>query len=177
MIFAAIADAGGVPLARVPKGNHDYIKRTLDAGAHWRDVTPAKVDAGAFVSGLFALDDRHAWMATAPGTPRGSCRATIFRTVDGGATWQRSTPPVLGCDSQHFTFVDSVDGWDEDSRGAAAGSEEDSVLRTNDGGASWQLMSYTGSLDARQPPTIRRIRGPGTPCSERTRHSCTAGDR
>jgi 4-hydroxy-2-oxoheptanedioate aldolase len=33
MIFAAIADAGGVPLARVPKGNHDYIKRTLDAGA------------------------------------------------------------------------------------------------------------------------------------------------
>ncbi len=28
-----IADAGCVPLARVPKGNHDYIKRVLDAGA------------------------------------------------------------------------------------------------------------------------------------------------
>jgi 4-hydroxy-2-oxoheptanedioate aldolase len=39
MIFAAIADAGGVPLARVPKGNHDYIKRTLDAGA-WGIVVP-----------------------------------------------------------------------------------------------------------------------------------------
>jgi 4-hydroxy-2-oxoheptanedioate aldolase len=38
-IFAAIADAGGVPLARVPKGNHDYIKRTLDAGA-WGIVVP-----------------------------------------------------------------------------------------------------------------------------------------
>ncbi len=25
MIFAAIADAGCIPLARVPKGNHDYI--------------------------------------------------------------------------------------------------------------------------------------------------------
>src|SRR6185436_3303109 len=34
-----IADAGGVPLARVPKGNHDYIKRTLDAGA-WGIVVP-----------------------------------------------------------------------------------------------------------------------------------------
>ena len=33
-IFATIADAGGVPLARVPKGNHDYIKRVLDAGAY-----------------------------------------------------------------------------------------------------------------------------------------------
>ncbi len=39
MIFAAISDAGGVPLARVPKGNHDYIKRTLDAGA-WGIVVP-----------------------------------------------------------------------------------------------------------------------------------------
>jgi 4-hydroxy-2-oxoheptanedioate aldolase len=36
MIFA---DAGGVPLARVPKGNHDYIKRVLDAGA-WGIVVP-----------------------------------------------------------------------------------------------------------------------------------------
>ncbi len=39
MIFAAISDAGGVPLARVPKGNHDYIKRVLDAGA-WGIVVP-----------------------------------------------------------------------------------------------------------------------------------------
>jgi 4-hydroxy-2-oxoheptanedioate aldolase len=33
MIFAAIADAGCVPLARVPEGSHHYIKRVLDAGA------------------------------------------------------------------------------------------------------------------------------------------------
>lgn len=33
-LFAAIADAGCVPLARVPEGRHDYIKRVLDAGAH-----------------------------------------------------------------------------------------------------------------------------------------------
>ena len=39
MIFAAIADGGGVPLARVPKGNHDYIKRVLDGGA-WGIVVP-----------------------------------------------------------------------------------------------------------------------------------------
>jgi len=32
-IFAAVADAGCVPLARVPQGSHDYIKRVLDAGA------------------------------------------------------------------------------------------------------------------------------------------------
>ncbi len=32
-IFGAVADAGSVPLARVPQGSHDYIKRVLDAGA------------------------------------------------------------------------------------------------------------------------------------------------
>ena len=38
-IFAAVADAGCVPLARVPEGNHHYIKRVLDAGA-WGIVVP-----------------------------------------------------------------------------------------------------------------------------------------
>ncbi len=39
MTFATIADAGGVPLARVPEGNHHLIKRVLDAGA-WGIVVP-----------------------------------------------------------------------------------------------------------------------------------------
>jgi len=38
-IFAAVADAGCVPLARVPEGSHHYIKRALDAGA-WGIVVP-----------------------------------------------------------------------------------------------------------------------------------------
>jgi len=33
-LFAAIADAGCVPLARVPEGDHYCIKRVLDGGAH-----------------------------------------------------------------------------------------------------------------------------------------------
>jgi 4-hydroxy-2-oxoheptanedioate aldolase len=31
--FAAIAEAGCVPIARVPRGDHDHIKRVLDGGA------------------------------------------------------------------------------------------------------------------------------------------------
>src|ERR1700736_2423798 len=33
-MFASIADAGCVALARVPSGRHDHIKRVLDNGAH-----------------------------------------------------------------------------------------------------------------------------------------------
>jgi 4-hydroxy-2-oxoheptanedioate aldolase len=32
-MFGAIAEAGCVPLARVPRGDHDHIKRALDSGA------------------------------------------------------------------------------------------------------------------------------------------------
>ena len=39
MIFSAVADAGCVPLARVPEGDHYCIKRVLDAGA-WGIVVP-----------------------------------------------------------------------------------------------------------------------------------------
>lgn len=38
-LFGAIADAGCVPLVRVPEGSHFYIKRALDAGA-WGIVVP-----------------------------------------------------------------------------------------------------------------------------------------
>ena len=38
-IFAAVADGGCVPLARVPEGDHYCIKRVLDAGA-WGIVVP-----------------------------------------------------------------------------------------------------------------------------------------
>jgi 4-hydroxy-2-oxoheptanedioate aldolase len=39
VVFAAVADAGCVPLVRVPEGDHYCIKRSLDAGA-WGIVVP-----------------------------------------------------------------------------------------------------------------------------------------
>jgi 4-hydroxy-2-oxoheptanedioate aldolase len=38
-VFAVVADAGCVPLCRVPEGNHFFVKRALDAGA-WGLVVP-----------------------------------------------------------------------------------------------------------------------------------------
>src|SRR5262245_24012098 len=38
-LFGAIAEAGCVPLARVPRGTHENLKRALDAGA-WGIVVP-----------------------------------------------------------------------------------------------------------------------------------------
>jgi 4-hydroxy-2-oxoheptanedioate aldolase len=67
MIFAAIADAGCVPLARVPRGSHDYIKRVLDGGA-WGIVVPM-VDT---------LDQAQVAVAAAKYPPQGN------RSLGGG---------------------------------------------------------------------------------------------
>ena len=66
-IFAAVADAGCVPLVRVPEGDHYCIKRVLDAGA-WGIVVPM-VDT---------LEQARAAIAAAKYPPLGT------RSVGGG---------------------------------------------------------------------------------------------
>lgn len=67
-LFALIADAGCVPLARVPEGRHDHIKRVLDAGAH-----------GIIVPMVNTVEQAKAAIAAAKYPPQGN------RSV-GGAT-------------------------------------------------------------------------------------------
>ena len=67
MMFGAIADAGCVPLARVPTGKHEYIKMVLDCGA-MGIVAPMVMDA----------DEARAIVAATKYPPRGN------RSVGGG---------------------------------------------------------------------------------------------
>lgn len=67
LMFGAIADAGCVPLARVPRGDHDHIKRVLDAGAH-----------GIVVPMVNTVEEARAAIAAAKYPPVGN------RSVGGG---------------------------------------------------------------------------------------------
>jgi len=66
-MFAAIADAGCVPLVRIPTGKHEYIKMVLDSGA-MGIVAPMVMDA----------DEARAIVAATKYPPRGN------RSVGGG---------------------------------------------------------------------------------------------
>jgi 4-hydroxy-2-oxoheptanedioate aldolase len=61
LMFGAIADAGCVPLARVPVGKHEYIKQVLDCGA-MGIVAPMVMDA----------DEARAIVAATKYPPRGN---------------------------------------------------------------------------------------------------------
>ncbi|WP_165226346.1 HpcH/HpaI aldolase family protein [Aquisphaera insulae] len=66
-MFGAIADAGCVPLARIPAGKHEWIKMVLDSGA-MGIVAPMVMDA----------DEARAIVAATKYAPRGN------RSVGGG---------------------------------------------------------------------------------------------
>jgi 4-hydroxy-2-oxoheptanedioate aldolase len=67
-IFGAVADAGCVPLARVPSNRHDHIKRALDNGAQ-----------GIVVPMVNSVEEARAAVAAAKYPPQGN------RSVGGGA--------------------------------------------------------------------------------------------
>lgn len=134
-----------------PVGGRFVILATEDGGATWRSLPPAGMPPALPGEGAFAASGTslavqgslHAWFVT------GGAAARVFRSADGGHTWQAApTPihcasPMAGLSSLIF-----LDG----QRGVAVGGDykdpserADNVVVTTDGGAAW--------LAAREPPS------------------------
>lgn len=128
-----------------PIGGHFLVLRTDDAGAHWTRLTDAAVPAalpgdGAFAASGTALvtcGPRDAWFATG-----GAAISRVFRTHDGGLSWQVSATPVAAGSAPAGIFSVAC----RDARhGIVVGGNyarpDTSVVVaavTDDGGASWR---------------------------------------
>ena len=75
----------------------------------------------------FLDDGQHGWV-TAVKPPYAPGTAVIFRTTDGGETWERFDTPVAGAPAQ-IDFVDANNGW------IGAG---ETIVHTTDGGLTWE---------------------------------------
>jgi photosystem II stability/assembly factor-like uncharacterized protein len=116
----------------------EKIIRTDDGGVTWYDVTPQGLtDAGYLVFADF-LDADHAWVQF-PDMNRYPNGGTLYRTRDGGLTWEPVDTPFSG---GSMKFVDEENGWMMADLGVGAGSMGVSIFRTSDGGGTWTLV-YT----------------------------------
>jgi photosystem II stability/assembly factor-like uncharacterized protein len=116
----------------------ENIIRTNDGGVTWYDVTPANLaDAGYLVYPDF-LDADHAWVQF-PDMNKYPNGGTLYRTTDGGLTWESFSTPFSG---GSINFVDQNNGWMMADLGVGAGSMAVSVFQTSDGGKTWS-RTYT----------------------------------
>ncbi len=123
------------------------VFRTLDGGAHWSNVTPDDARpaprASSLGIGVAFGGTEQAWLVEAAST-QGS---RVFRTSDGGKTWQASAPVPAGLWAIQLAFIDSQHGWLLVHLDAAMQKELVRLLQSSDGGAHWTEVASANVVE------------------------------
>ena len=112
--------------------------RTVDGGKTWQNVTPKDVPANIDPNfQVTAISPQAAWIIVPDASD--FKKGTLYRTTDGGQTWQSAAVPFGGGrvqfqEDKKFAVVLA-------GRGVAAGSQGVDLYQTSDGGANWNLIS------------------------------------
>ena len=125
------------------------LLHTADNGTIWLDVTRPE-DRPAGFDQYFALDGDHAWVVNASQTSDASSYfPNIWRTTNGGLTWEQLESPVsyafqpVGAYS--ISFIDQQNGRLEVTKDVAAGTASYDVFETSDSGKHWKQLLDEGS--------------------------------
>ena len=102
------------------------LRKTNDAGAHWRTVTGVPSSALSL-----AIDPRHSDTVFV-----GTARGDILRSRDGGRSWRRvAWAPTLPLSHQYAIAVIVIDPSDPDN--VYAGRPTGGIIKSSDGGDTW----------------------------------------
>jgi len=125
--------------------------RTIDAGAHWQELTTSTIDC-CQVRLIASADGKQLLLFGS------SNNSTAFLySGDGGATWTRHALPESAWISPILYFIDPRDGWvlaQEQSFNVA------DLFRTTDAGANWTLV---GRIDLAKQFGLDLANGPALP--------------
>lgn len=146
VLLSACSDTAGVvarpqlesnktPLPTVssqPLTRESNVNRNADALTQWREI---EIDPNARFEGVQFVDSLHGWIAETE---------KLFRTVDGGATWESLALPSTSKHKARLSkliFINPMTGWImSEDYGKDREDHSSRIFRTNDGGKSWTLQ-------------------------------------
>jgi photosystem II stability/assembly factor-like uncharacterized protein len=132
-------------------GNSGHIFRTATGGASWFEATPPMVasspsEVGTLGAAGFFLDATTAWVTYQfSNSPQVPSNPVVWKTTDGGRTWQASSP-LNTSDLNETYFVSDVffatpaAGWILIHVGAGMNHDYVALYRSTDGGANWSRV-------------------------------------
>ena len=127
----------------LPPPTVPVVWKTTDGGATWTPSAPLDLSGwvGEYrVSDLFFININTGWILVHKDDDPASDRIALFRTANGGNTWERVIDPavksdVQDCEKTGILFTGPYIGWmTGDCRGARAGVF---LYQTYDGGKTW----------------------------------------
>jgi photosystem II stability/assembly factor-like uncharacterized protein len=136
-------------------GNAGRVFRTVDGGSFWIEVTPPEAadsaaDLGSMAAVGYFADSQTAWVTYHASIPSGVPEnPVVWRTFDGGKTWQASSP--LGTSgltetywASHVVFRgkgnNQWDGWVLVHVGAGMNHDYVALYHSADSGATWTRL-------------------------------------
>ena len=121
--------------------DNSLILHTTAGVTRWQNVSPALDTPTSILVGTDFFSPSIAWVAVTSETG-----SFIYRTRDGGQTWQKAQIPDQIMGNCQITFLNAQIGWLLVGKGAATGSEAVDILHTSDGGATWKIVSVTSFI-------------------------------
>lgn len=133
----------------------DHVLSTVDGGLTWKDVSPPEEAAPSgdnlAATGFFP-DAQTGWVIYSYTSGITPSQSVVWRTQDGGITWQASQPLDLTDLSEfynpsHLQFVNGQMGWLMVHVGVGMNHDYIILYRSNNGGLTWDrlLDPYTDS--------------------------------
>ncbi|MFZ0453479.1 MAG: YCF48-related protein [Ignavibacteriaceae bacterium] len=103
------------------------IIKSTDGGFNWENISISDSNGiQGYCESIFFSDKMHGWIG---GGVTIHDTGYIFRTIDGGQTWERTD--IDSSDICALSFLDTLNGW--------ACSLVKNIYKTTDGGKSWEL--------------------------------------
>ena len=111
-----------------------------EKGDGWENITPESVPENEVIYNVLFIDRNSGWAVG--GNVEGGTHITIYRTQNGGRTWEASAVSEIDAAGwADMDFIDKNSGWILVHQGVAMMHEGVAVLQTKDGGITWETVS------------------------------------